>query len=517
MNNGFDTQHTLKLYDNLRNEADRMIEGCVNDESRVTKDLVSILTDCEERKCDAQSIRDETLNFLEKKYLRRKRWGVVVFSSRAWNVQDDDFHVASSKALDLQVAAVSLGPRNDDSQPSDDVTKRFDSFQLTADAVWQVYEAAKQLQSPQALFYDDVKRYMGVHGQHAALAVFRETSCDSFLVSGASVGGPAPLTFAVRGDRALGERGPYDCFAKNYTAIAFRRSTTWQHPPTEANCGSRAVDEDYVHLRSPRANLYLTAETPTVEGSYVIGAPKRSSGDDASQLWRLDADGKLRNKLGNKCLYVPAILTNADVLFKLYAPTLYECGSVTTRWRRQGHRLCARTADLEGNQFNDCLLGPLPADPYVRIVFPHRTASSSHLAWLEWDAECDYTVEPLGSIRTLRNRLFGKYLSTQGDSAEEGASIELDEWTGKKGQQWRWIAGSKLLQNGHGMCLQAHRWYLYQYACDPLNPAQRWTLNGDGQLVNDHGYCASVQRTRDEYVLHDYCTLDAGSLWTYES
>lgn len=99
--------------------------------------------------------------------------------------------------------------------------------------------------------------------------------------------------------------------------------------------------------------------------------------------------------------------------------------------------------------------------------------------------ECSYDPDRAAQeYGPLRNERTQSYLSVQGDSSKEGASIILDrQWRNSSGQKWKFVDGQ--LRNGFGKCLTfVHDarpliiGYVYQYNCVPKRPTQKWDRHG---------------------------------------
>jgi hypothetical protein len=112
--------------------------------------------------------------------------------------------------------------------------------------------------------------------------------------------------------------------------------------------------------------------------------------------------------------------------------------------------------------------------------------------------ECSYDPDRAAQdYGPLRNERTQSYLSVQGDSSEEGASIILDrQWRNSSGQKWKFVDGQ--LRNKFGKCLTLRSslnklfglfHYLYQYNCEPDRPDQKWDLDDGLQIINDRKYC----------------------------
>jgi hypothetical protein len=117
----------------------------------------------------------------------------------------------------------------------------------------------------------------------------------------------------------------------------------------------------------------------------------------------------------------------------------------------------------------------------------------------------------------LRNEYGQAYLSVQGDSNQEAASIILEsEWRNTTGQRWRFVDNQ--LRNDFGKCLTAwteQSWYLYQYDCHSDWAGQTWYRHGF-QIVNGFNMCLSYEGKKDGrsmYVVQDLCDSTPPFLW----
>ena len=119
----------------------------------------------------------------------------------------------------------------------------------------------------------------------------------------------------------------------------------------------------------------------------------------------------------------------------------------------------------------------------------------------------------------LRNEYGQAYLSVQGDSSQEAASIILEsEWRNTTGQRWRFIDNQ--LRNDFGKCLtawteQLWSWNnLYQYDCHSDWAGQTWYRHGF-QIVNGFNLCLTYESTKNGpmYVVQKLCDTTPPFLW----
>jgi hypothetical protein len=131
--------------------------------------------------------------------------------------------------------------------------------------------------------------------------------------------------------------------------------------------------------------------------------------------------------------------------------------------------------------------------------------------------DCDNQVySNANQTELLRNEFGQAYLSVQGDSSQEAASIILEsEWKNYTGQRWRFVDNQ--LKNELGKCLTAWKiqsWYLYQYDCHSDWAGQKWYRHGF-QIVNGFDMCLAYEGTKSEimYVVQDLCDSTPPFLW----
>jgi hypothetical protein len=151
---------------------------------------------------------------------------------------------------------------------------------------------------------------------------------------------------------------------------------------------------------------------------------------------------------------------------------------------------------------------------------PHSSPSSSHLRNpIECSYDPDQAAEEYGP---LRNEGAQAYLTVQGDSNEEGASIILDrEWRNSSGQKWKFVDGQ--LRNGLGKCLTL--WWnvvflgwanVYQYDCDRHWPHQKWDQFGL-HIIHVGRFCLTfigqVYQGPMSVQLYRFCDSSSRFIW----
>jgi hypothetical protein len=136
---------------------------------------------------------------------------------------------------------------------------------------------------------------------------------------------------------------------------------------------------------------------------------------------------------------------------------------------------------------------------------------------LDWQCNLNETDSDDNRSNLLRNEFGQAFLSVQGDSSLEAASIILEsEWKNSTGQRWRFVDNQ--LKNDFGKCLTAWKmqsWYLYQYDCHSDWAGQKWYRHGF-QIVNGFNMCLSYEGKKDGklmYVVQDLCDSTPPFLW----
>ncbi len=220
--------------------------------------------------------------------------------------------------------------------------------------------------------------------------------------------------------------------------------------------------------------------------------------------------------------YLMKYLTLLRSSSQIYATLISEepnCGMLL-RQNKESLPVVVSSADFEYLQMNGTFLNSRCVDIKVMVVPVSETSTSITSSLQPANLNNCFPRKNYSESGMLRHDYIQGYLSVEGDSEEEGASITLDlEWRNSTGQRWRFV--NNQLRNDNGKCLTAwnkHSWYLYQYDCHSDWTGQSWYRRGL-QIVNANSFCLAFVGTKNDsimYVAQDDCDATPPFFW-YES